>query len=360
MSAPRALVLSALSLGTGSGLRAQYLAEALRRLGWEARLAAPVGGPLPYSAEMLLGAPRLLAAGLGRYDLAVAVKPYPDAWLGLAAARLRGAVTVLDIDDHDGAYRGGALGALTRWIQAPAFKLAPWLSTHHPLLREELARDHGAARLLDLPQGVDLQRFAPRRPGAPRPQGLHDAAPLIAFTAHLNVACQLDALLGALGPWLRAHPQAVLAVAGGGPDAARFKALAAPLGAQVRFLGPVVPDGAAALLAAADLSVSAYGPALGNRYRVPMKVAESLAVGTPVVSNLIPGLAAMEPFIYAAELEPSAFGAAVDRACASEDGRTARGQAWVRAHLDWTRVAAGLIEQLRERGCDLPFGSPAP
>lgn len=350
MSAPRALVLSALSLGTGSGLRAFYLQRALARLGWDATLAAPRGGPRAYSAEMLWGAPRLLAAGLGRYDLAVAVKPYPDAWAALAAARLRGAVVVVDVDDDDGGYRGGVLGALTKALQAPAFALCPWISSHHPLLRERLAARHGAGRVLTLAQGVDLDIFAPR-PGPPR-----HPAPVLAFTAHLNVACQLDVLLRAVGPWLEAHPGAELRVAGHGPEAPRFRALAEPWGAQVRFLGPVTPDQAAAVLAGADLSLSAYGPGDGNRYRVPMKVAESLAVGTPVVSNLVPGLEPLRDYLHVAEPEPQAFGAALDQALAGDDGRTAAGQAWVRRHLDWTRVAQDLLGQLRARGHSLPCG----
>lgn len=350
MRPPRALVLSALSSQTGSGLRARYLCEALTRLGWDAQWVAPQGPPRPYSAELLLGAPRLMAAALGRFDLVLAVKPYPDAWLGLALARLRGARTVMDVDDDDGGYRGGALGALTRALQAPAALFAQAYSSHHPLLRASLAERHGAERVLALEQGVDLSIFKPRT-GAPTRDG---EGPRLAFTAHLNIACQLDVLLDALGPWLQAHPQARLQVAGGGPEAARFQRSAAPLGAQVRFLGPCGPEDAAALLAQSHASLSAYGPGEGNRYRVPMKVAESLAVGTPVVSNLVPGLAALQPFIHLAPLDPDGFGAALDLALEAEDGRSARGQAWVREHLDWTRVAARFLERLRGIGWDLP------
>ena len=85
-----------------------------------------------------------------------------------------------------------------------------------------------------------------------------------------------------------------------------------------------------------------------------MKVAESLAVGTPVVSNLVPGLAPLESFIYQAPLDPAGFGAALDQALLAEDGRSAQGQAWVREHLDWTRVTAHFLDHLRGFGWDLP------
>ena len=351
-TAPRALVLSSLSLGTGSGLRAHYLARALRRLGWEARLVAPAGKPLPFSAELLHGSLACGLAGLGRYDLAVGVKPYPDAWLGLAAARLRSAVAVVDVDDDDGGYRGAAVGALTRAIQAPAFRLAPWISTHHALLKQKLAGRWGATRVLDLDQGVDLEVFAGRTEGKGPARA---EAPRLAFTAHLNVACQLDVLLQVLSPWLLAKPAAQLTVAGGGPDEARFRRLAQPLGRQVRFLGSVTPAQAAQCLAEADVSVSAYGSSPGNRYRVPMKVAESLAMGTPVVSNLVPGLEVLRPYLFASSLEPQAFGAALDAALAEGQDRTQQGQAFVRQHLDWTRVAARLLAQIRLH-TRLPFG----
>ncbi len=87
---PRALVLSALALGTGSGLRARYLADALSRLGWETEFAAPGGAPLPYSGEILAGAPAWRWSSWGRFDLAVGVKAYPNVWLGLALARAQG------------------------------------------------------------------------------------------------------------------------------------------------------------------------------------------------------------------------------------------------------------------------------
>jgi glycosyltransferase involved in cell wall biosynthesis len=358
---PRALILSALSLGTGSGLRARYLAEALTRLGWDAELGAPLGGPLPYSAEILAALPRLALRGLGRFDLAVGVKPYPDAWAALGLARLRGALAVADVDDADGAYRGRAMAAVTHALQAPAFWTAPLVSTHHPLLRRELAARFGSDRVLDLPQGVDLGLFDPaaRRAEAAawrRRSGLEGRV-LLGFTAHLNVACQLELLLDAAGPWLRRHPRATLVVAGGGPLLGRFRALAAPLGAQVRFEGPLSPLQAAVVLAACNVSVSAYGPALGNRYRVPMKVAESLALAKPVVSNLVPGLLPLRPYLVEAEPEPAAFGRALDRALAAGLPRARQGRDYVRRHLDWTRVAEGFLAQARQRHPALPRGA---
>lgn len=356
-SRPRARVLSALSVGTGSGLRARYLCQALQRLGWDSELWAPLGPPRPYSAELALGAPGMLlrCASSPAPQLAIGVKPYPGVWAALRVLQGQGAMTVMDVDDDDGGYRGGILGAATRALQAPAYWAyvgATAYSSHHPLLRQRLAGRVGTDRVFALEQGVDLSvfdsdRWQEGRDAWRRRHGLHGRR-VLGFTAHLNVACQLDVLLAAVTPWLKAHPKAVLLVGGGGPDQRRFQALAAPLGAQVKFLGPLTPEGSAQVLAACDVAVSAYGPGVGNRYRVPMKVGEALAMGRPVVSNLVPGLAALRPFLFETALGPKAYGAALNAALRPAGAqRVRRGQAWARRHLDWTRVAAGLLKGLR-------------
>jgi Glycosyl transferases group 1 len=358
--APRALVLSALSLGTGSGLRAHYLVRALGRLGWNARLEVPGSGPLPYSVEMFLAAPRLFMAGFGGYDLVVAIKPNPNAYFGLAAARLSGGVCIVDVDDADGGYRGSTLARLIRVVQAPAFAVASLASTHHPLLKQGLVARLGADRVLDLAQGVDLEIFDPKtlrtRRAAWRREHGWQRSTLLAFTAHLNVACQMQTLLESLGPWLRRHPRAILVVAGSGPYEARCRKMAGPLGAQVQFLGKVSPREAAETLAASDCLVSAYGPAEGNRYRVPMKVGESLAMGLPVVTHLVPGLLPLKSFVFEASPGPEAFGVALNAALRGERARTLLGQDWVRRELDWTRVAQRFLAQVRGRR-SLPRGA---
>ncbi|MGH7442725.1 MAG: glycosyltransferase family 4 protein, partial [bacterium] len=277
---------------------------------------------------------------------------------GLALARLRGALTVVDCDDFDGADRGPLLALAVRALQGPAFHLAHMACTHHPDLKRVLESRLGLNRVVDLAQGADLDLFKGAhnpRAAARRRWGLERGRPCLAFTAHLNIACRLPMLISLLGPWLRNHPKAVLLVAGSGPWGDRFKALAAPLGAQVRFLGQLSPADCADVLAASDCLVTAYGTGQSDRHRVPMKVGEALSLGVPVVTTPLAGLRHLARFVEQAQPNPKAFGEALDRALRSGKARAGRGRTWVRRELDWTRVAARFLDQLRH-GHVLPYG----
>jgi glycosyltransferase involved in cell wall biosynthesis len=323
----RALVFSALGRHSGCALRARYLKDALRRRGWDARLLLPLFPNLPLSLEAFLAVPRFaLAAAFSRAELAVAIKPYPNCWLALWILKLKGVKVVMDVDDWDGAWRGGLLGSLAALVQAPAFRLLPLFSTHHPGIRRKLG---GGA--LSLGQGVDTSIFHPRR-GKP--------AKVLVFTAHLNVACQLDLLMDWVGPWLKAHPDWSLLVAGGGPKLGEYRRRHAS--AQVRFSGPLSPEAVAEAVAGARICLSAYGEGGGNEFRVPMKAGEYLAMGKPLATNYISGLAPLKPYLYLSQPGPKAFGRLLDRLAAGKgDGREKRGTA-----LSWDAALGRFLKEL--------------
>ncbi len=353
---PRALIFSSISLGTGSGLRANYLTNALIRLGWEASLISPGLGPLPYSSELFFSAPYFALRALAKVDLLVAIKPYPNAWLAAAIAQARGTCVVLDVDDLDSGYRQGVTASIARMIQAPAFALPILFSTHHPALRQHMRSAHRVPpeRIIDLPQGVDLTVFDPRlRERGCRNQwrealGLKGQRVLL-FAAHLNVACQLDLTLKWLTPWLSKQRKVVLVVAGGGPDLARYKELAAPLGSKVRFLGAMTPHQVAQAMGGADLGLSAYGVNEANQYRVPMKIAEYLAMGLPVVSNLVAGFGPLARYIHVARGDGLDYSKCV-RAALRRSPQSRSGQRWVRSQLNWDKVAQNFLRRVHALG----------
>jgi glycosyltransferase involved in cell wall biosynthesis len=92
---------------------------------------------------------------------------------------------------------------------------------------------------------------------------------------------------------LRALPDGLdLVVAGEGPMAERWRALAAPLGARVRFLGEVRGADKQDLLAAADfLCLPSVRLPDGRTEGAPTVLAEALAAGLPIVATWEAGAA---------------------------------------------------------------------
>ena len=91
----------------------------------------------------------------------------------------------------------------------------------------------------------------------------------------------------------------------------------------------------------------AHNPGGTNQHRVPMKVAEYLAnLGLPVVTNIIPGLKPLKPYVQATEIDAASFCARArwpwPCALAPEPVPNA-GQAYVWRRLAWDRVAEDFL-----------------
>lgn len=310
------------------------MAQGLKSLGCDARAVEPPFPSLPYALETLCSIPYyLVLAAWKRPGLAVGVKPFPNIWLTLGLLKILGTTCILDVDDKDGAYRPGLAGKLAALSQAPAFHLGLDFSTHHPGLESWLKERARGGRVFRLGQGVDLGAFDGRMVKAGHPQ--------LFFTAHLNVACEFPLLLEWVGPLLKRDPELRLVVAGGGPRLAEFQALCrrAGLAKQVRFTGWLSPSSVGKEMASADVCLAPYGRSEANRFRVPMKVGEYLAMGKPVVTNLIPGIAGLAAFVHDGGRDAaSARKVIADLLRGRGDGREKKGQAFVRRNLGWTRV----------------------
>lgn len=130
--------------------------------------------------------------------------------------------------------------------------------------------------------GVDMSRFRPGDRDAARAcVGVTPGQPTVLTVRRLVPRMGLDVLLSAW-PLVRAeHPDAVLLVAGEGPEKARLEALADELGvgSSVRFLGRVDEDTLVSCYQAADVSVVPTAALEG----FGLIVLESLACGTPVI-----------------------------------------------------------------------------
>jgi glycosyltransferase involved in cell wall biosynthesis len=341
----RALVLSSLGRDSGCALRARNVAKALRLQGLDVVMVEPALPNLPFGLESLLLLPwHCLAMLAQRPDLAIGIKPYPDVWLPLALAKTWGCLSCADVDDLDGAWRQGFAAWLLSASQAPAWQLLDCFSSHHPVLLDEIKARVPKAQVIELAQGVDTGIFCPGPKASPFP-----GRRLLLHPAHLNIASEAPRLLECLAGWLKAHPQALLVLAGGGPVLRRIQAQVRALGLQssVHCTGQQTPQEIAKLMRACDWVLAPYGPGAGNQHRVPMKVGEALACQAKVLTQPIPGLAPLAPWLYMAEEGYEGFAAALD-ACWDQqgDGREAQGAKLVAEAYSLQAMGRGIIKEL--------------
>jgi glycosyltransferase involved in cell wall biosynthesis len=218
------LVLSSKGSGTGCALRALYIAEALRRKGHTVHFPKPLP-TLPGWIDMGLSTFYYFAYSLFVVsDVAFCVKPYPMAVPALWVQRLKGAKVVFDVDDVDDAYSHGVFQKFHRWLQKPWPQWADLATYHNPLLKEHLLADFNVpgSKIRQVPQGVDSFIFntLPLKeidlpPGVANWKAARKG-PLLCFTAHLNVACDLGPVLEAFKLILESSPSSRLLVAGAG------------------------------------------------------------------------------------------------------------------------------------------------
>jgi D-inositol-3-phosphate glycosyltransferase len=244
----------------------------------------------------------------------------------------------------------------------------------------ELVQLYGAepGRVAVVEPGVDLDRFAPPRPGhetetrvaARRRLGLPDTAPVIAFVGRIQPLKAPDVLLRAAARLREREPELTLVVCGGpsgsGLDSPTVLGeLAASLGIadSVRFLPPLGRDDLPALYRAADLvGVPSHSESFG------LVALEAQACGTPVVAAAVGGLVTAVRDGHSGALvaghDPADWAAVIGALLAEPARRAAlaRGAVAHARDFSWDRTAAGLMAVYREatvehRACRVPVGA---
>lgn len=274
-------------------------------------------------------------------------------WLlpqGLIALLLRGDARLL-VTSHGAdlyALRAAPLQALKRRVardaQAVTVVSAP--------MREELARlGADPARVRVAPMGVDLARaFTP----GPDPRSADE----LLFVGRLVEKKGLRHLLDALPRVRRAHPAAVLTIAGFGPEEPALRAQAAALGLEdaVCFLGPVPQSGLPALYRRAAVFVAPFVQAAsGDQEGLGLVVVEALGCGCPVVVSDLPPVrdifGGATPHGLVAPGSSAHLAEAVGRVLSDPVGAAAEAAALreaMRARFDWEAVARGYAKILKD------------
>lgn len=130
--------------------------------------------------------------------------------------------------------------------------------------------------------GVDTERFRPKAPERDIRHALNlGDAPVVISLRSLRPAYDVATLIGAAPAVLRAIPQTVFLVAGGGEEQANLRSLAASLGVadHVRFLGMLANETLPDYLNSVDVYVSTSLSDAG----ISASTAEAMACELPVV-----------------------------------------------------------------------------
>jgi len=218
---------------------------------------------------------------LENFDLIDAHYFYPD---GVVAARLGAALGRPVVITA----RGSDLNVIPRHplprrrIKTTAACVDAVVTVSEALKRKAEALGIESGRISVLRNGVDLERFQPLDRSAIRIR-LGLVGPVWLAVGNLVELKGVHVTLGALAK----VPDAVLLVAGDGPEASRLRQLASEsrVDARVRFLGNVPQAQLLEYYNAADVLMLA-----SSREGMPNVVLESLACGTPVVAAPFAGV----------------------------------------------------------------------
>lgn len=217
---------------------------------------------------------------LRRFDPhVVCVYTYVDKLWGRLAAALAGVPVILS------AYRT---------VRHPWYErlLLPWttaVAANSRALLGEFAQTYGfpASRLHLLPNGVDLERFAPAaRSDARQALGLPQGAPVAAMVARFNKVKGHEVALEAFARVRAELPEALLLLVGHGPceQDIRQRAAALDIADSLRFL-PSDSDVPQVFAAADVVLLSSHSESL------PRVLVEAAACGRPAVATRVGGCA---------------------------------------------------------------------
>ena len=239
----------------------------------------------------------MLQAAKLEYDLIHLGKPQPvNGLAGLMGGRLlRGRPLYVDCDDYEAESNRFANTWLRRIIVLfenglPRFAAGLTTNTRSTEARY-VRRGIDPERIAYVPNGIDRERFS--MPSSAQVEALRrrwdvQDRQIVGYIGSMSLTNHaVDLLLKAFAQLLKCHPGVVLLLVGGGEDYDELRREATALGLEqaVRFVGWVPPGDIPAYFAMSDVTVDPVHDDLVARARSPLKIVESLAVGTPVVTG---------------------------------------------------------------------------
>ena len=254
--------------------------------------------PVQLLSLSVLAAWRLMAAAFrSEADVFHVCKPHPMNGLAVVLPSLaRRKPIYLDCDDYEAASNRFA-GQWQHWLvdycERSVPHLARGITTNTHFMAGYLQTlGYRAERIVYVPNGVDRERFACAAHAATIDRARRtwelDGRRVVAYVGSMSLTSHaVDLLLRAFAITRRMAPEAVLLMVGGGEDYEQLQRASAALdlGNAVRFTGRVPPEEVPAYYRLAAVSVDPVYADPGAQARSPLKLFESLAVGTPVVTG---------------------------------------------------------------------------
>ncbi|MBU1078055.1 MAG: glycosyltransferase [Spirochaetes bacterium] len=354
------LILSSLSRNSGCFLRATYLADSLKKAGARVKLVKPSLSK-PLMLDFLLNFfISFFAVIKTDYKTGVAIKPYPNTLLPLLIKRIftKNRIAV-DIDDIDFGYRSGAISLISRWIQKPFPRFFDMVTYHNPLLKDFIQKEYGVSRgrLFVLKQGVDLNLFSPGKgnekfkTGFLKKHELKKGTRILIYTAHLNIASDLDIILENIRRTLEIE-KTFLIIAGGGPMLDHYRELAEKLKINnIFFTGYCTPREIVQYVLLSDLSLVYYKDKKVNYFRSSMKLREHLALRKKIICNNVGELKLFKKFTYQSNKSISSFIRLLDEVLKKfpKDRREDQGYQYIKKHYNWEKIAGEFKKHLMNK-----------
>lgn len=213
----------------------------------------------------------------------------------LLARRFRPRPIFLDSDDYEtvfNRYSAGWQRHVVNRFEQTLPRLARGVTAHTRFnVERNISYGVPPERVLYVPNGIDRGRFASvtDQDAQSLRTGLGlDGCKVVLYVGSLSLSNHpVDLLLGAFARVRRQENAARLLIVGGGEDYDAVQAQAVEMGLanSVLFTGRVIPERVPLYLKLADVSVEPVYEDLIARSRSPLKVFESMAVGTPVVAG---------------------------------------------------------------------------
>lgn len=228
------------------------------------------------------------AAGRADYVLVES----PPLFLGLtgyAYARLRRSQLIFNVSDlwpasarELGIITNRALIAMADRLASFLYRHSDWVSAVTPGIAEEIAGSDPRARVVFLPNSVDVDLFR-RVPDGAAPEWIQPGETAFIYAGTHGYVSGLDVIVDAAQS-LADRRDIVLLLVGDGADKPRLQELVASRGlTNVRFVPPQPLQAMPALLSACRASIVPLRRAEFFRRTLPAKILPSLACETPVI-----------------------------------------------------------------------------